>query len=222
MLAGLAVLLCAGTVHADSVFMTPTGAVDTTGSPVSATVDFSLSGSTLTVTLTNLQANQKDAGQLLTDVFFSLSAGSAMLSTQTGDLIDLNSGGSVTNLGTGTLGWGFGAATVNGNSGFELCVICQGGVTATATPHEGIVGPGPYTNANSSIAGNGPHNPLINQTATFTFTGVTPGATISNVYFSFGTTPGDNVSAPEPASLLLLGVGLFGLAAVSRRARVSA
>jgi hypothetical protein len=78
---------------------------------------------------------------------------------------------------------------VNSINGFELCVICQGGPTATATPSEGILGPasldGKYDNANGSIAGNKPHNPFINQTGTFILTGIPAGATVGNVIFSF-------------------------------------
>jgi hypothetical protein len=199
----------ANVAQADQIFSTPTGATDSTGGSVSATVDFSLSGNTLTVTLTNTQAGVANAGQLLTDVFFSLSsAGSPTLSSQTGDLITLSSNGTVTNLGTSALGWGFGAATVGGTSGFELCVICQGGVAAGATPSEGILGPSP--NGNPSIDGNGPHNPFVNQTATFTLTGIPTGATADDVVFSFGTTPGNNVSAPEPGALTLLASALIG------------
>jgi hypothetical protein len=132
----------------------------------------------------------------------------------------VSSSGAITDLGSSTLGWGFGAATVNGTNGYELCVICQGGPTASATPSEGILGPNP--NGNASIDGNGPHNPFVNQTATFTLTGIPTGATANNVIFSFGTTPGDNVSAPEPGTLTLLFSALIGFALFSSRKRLFA
>jgi hypothetical protein len=216
----------AGAARADQIFSTPGGSTSTTGSPVSATVDFSLSGSTLTITLTDTQAGITNAGQLLTDVFFTLSAGSPALSSQTGDLIMIDSGGAITDMGASTLGWGFGPAIVNSTDGFELCVICQGGPTSGATPSEGIIGPTP--NGNGSIDGNKPHNPFINQTATFTLTGVSAGASVGDVLFSFGTVPGDNVpagpptSAPEPSSLLLLAVGLMGVVALTGRKLIAA
>lgn len=220
----VALLSFGGSAFADSIMVsTPVGAQDTAGEPVSAQAIFTLSGTTLTIQLTNLQTGEKSAGQLLTDVFFTLSGSVPTLSSQTGNLITVGSGGVVTPDGTNAaLGWGFGSATVNGNSGLELCVICQGGATAPATPSEGILGPAPYTGANKSIDGNGPHNPFVDQTATFILTGVSANATISNVSFSFGTTPGDNVAAPEPSSLAMLALGLMALLFFARRRRIPA
>lgn len=216
---------CANLAKADQLFVTPTGSTDTTGDSVSASVDFSLgscsAGScSLTITPTDTQSGVTNAGQLLTDVFFTLSAGTpTSLASQTGDEITIASGGGSTNDGSSTLGWGFGAATIAGHSGYEICVICQGSVTGSATPSEGIIGPSP--NGNGSIDGNGPHNPFVNGTATFTLTGIPVGTTISNVSFSFGTTAGDNVGAvspvPEPASMTLFGIGLLALGAKLRR-----
>jgi hypothetical protein len=205
------------------IFTTPLGATEpNNGEPVSAEATFSLSETELTITLTNTLAGIQDAGQLLTDVFFTLSlASTPTLDSQTGDLINVLVDKSVEELGSSDLGWGFGSATIGSLSGYELCVICQGGPTASKTPAQGILGPpsgdGKYENANGSIAGNNPHNPFVNQTATFVLKGITEGATVDDVIFSFSTTPGDNVPAPEPAPMLLLGCALIGLWGARRR-----
>ncbi len=94
--------------------------------------------------------------------------------------------------------------------------VLAGPATGPATL---IIGPGPYTNANGSIRDNNPHNPFINTSATWTlaFAGATAGTVISNVVFSFGTTPGANVPVPIPAAVWLFGSGLLGLVAIARR-----
>jgi hypothetical protein len=80
-----------------------------------------------------------------------------------------------------------------------------------------------YSNANDSIAKTGgPHNPFLfgvkpdamgNGAVHFELdvAGVTDATRATNVVFSFGTTPGDNVAVPIPPSVLLMGSGLLGL-----------
>jgi hypothetical protein len=101
--------------------------------------------------------------------------------------------------------------------------------TPTANPSQEIIGPGPYTNANGSIAGNGAHNPFLNQTATFTIgnSSITANTVVSNVIFSFGTTAGVNVpgvgvvvrgdTVPEPANALLIASGISLIVALRRK-----
>ena len=208
-----------GVAKADQVFTTATGAVNPlTGQSVSATADFGLSANTLTLTLSNTTVGIGSAGQLLTGITFTLSDGSGVsLTNESGDLVSVNGDKTFTDLGTSALGWGFGSTGANI---FEACVICTGSVTSPFTPSEGILGPvsadGKYDNANNSITGNAPHNPFVNGTATYTFS-VPSNVTVSDVTFAFGTTPGATVSAPEPASILLLGIGLVGLPLLIRR-----
>jgi len=226
------VLAAAGNqvARADQIFVTNPGSTDTAGDPVSAEADFSYAGGVWTLALTNLTPNIKDAGQLLTDIFFTANGttiSSSDLSSQTGNLITVLAGGVISDVPSGTsntLGWAFGTATLNGVTGNELCVICQGAVSSPQgiTPAQGILGPptaGVYSNANPSIAGNGSHNPLVENTATITFTGLGSGITFGNVVFSFGTAAGDTVSAPEPGSLSLwlATAGLLALAGLRKK-----
>jgi hypothetical protein len=101
-----------------------------------------------------------------------------------------------------------------------------------AGPAHLIIGPpgGPtYANANGGIAGNGPRNPFLNQSASFTITApnVSSDTTITDVTFSFGTTEGANLipgvpvgaAVPEPGSVVLLGIGAAGLFGYGRRRR---
>jgi hypothetical protein len=105
-----------------------------------------------------------------------------------------------------------------------------------AGPAHLIIGPpgagNVYSNADGSIAGNGPHNPFLNQTATWVINApnVSAATTISAATFSFGTTDGGNLitgvpfssTVPEPGSfgpLLVLGVGGLLMMAARRHRR---
>jgi len=113
-------------------------------------------------------------------------------------------------------GWAFNA-TVSGSLQLDALGTPTG-------PSHLIIGPpgaNGYTNANGSIAGNAPHNPFLNQTATFMLDapGVTDSTTVTSAIFSFGTTAGNDVpgmkTVPDPSSLTLLLVG--GVALVLRK-----
>ena len=87
-----------------------------------------------------------------------------------------------------------------------------------------------YSNANGSIAGNGPHNRFLNQSALFTFTSpdITSDTTITSATFSFGTTegqflvPGVPSTVPIPGALPLFATGLAGLGLLGRRKKAAA
>jgi hypothetical protein len=177
----------------------------------------------VTIVLSDLQANPTDVAQLISDLDFTLSNGatSGSLTSSTGTEISIASNtGTVGSVVSPISGW-----TV---SGLHLTALGGG------QPAHLIIGPGPYTNANGSINGNGPHNPFINGSATFVLavSGVTADTTVNSATFSFGTTAGIDVTGcvgtpgvagcntstvPEPTTLSLLGAGLLGLGFIRRR-----
>jgi hypothetical protein len=202
-------------------FVTPAGAT-TGGGPVSARADITTSDSgNITITLRNLQANPTDVAQLLSDFRFTTSGGApglidSTLSSSSGQEITVNSGGTFSTGATVGAGWVYSHTDTVGT----LDVLAAGG----AGPAHLIIGPpgagGTYSNANGSIAGNGPHNPLLNQSATFTIFGTlsNDSTRITGVTFSFGTTSGVEiqgvplVAVPEPGSIALLATATGTLA----------
>ena len=217
-----AMVACAAVSQASTItYITPSGS-STGGGPVNASATFTTGAGALSITLTDLQANPTDVAQLLSDLDFALSNGATTgsLTSSSGQEITVAGNGTFTTGSNLSTGWG-----VNNN--------VMGGIQLDALGFVGpahlIIGPpsggGTYSNANGSIAGNGPHNPFLNQTATFNLSiaGVTAATTITSATFSFGTTAGVNVTGtpspvPEPATAALLGFGLLVVGAARRKA----
>jgi hypothetical protein len=191
------------------------------GQPVSARVDFTTSAGLITVTLVNLQANPTSVVQAISDISFSAGG---LTSTGAGSFLAQASYISIAN-GVSTpaadpqLSW-----QLTNSGGIYHLNKLWGGSGPQTGPKGLVIGPGPYTNANGSISNNKPHNPFADQSVTFSLAlaGITAATVISDVVFSFGTTPGANVGVlvPIPAAVWLFITGLLGLVAIGRR-RVS-
>ena len=206
-------------------FTTPTGA-KAGGGPVNSEADLTTTAGSILVTLRNLQANPTDVAQLLSDFSFTVGGGGSLTgSSQTGassQELTVNGNGTF-NIGANlttvaAVGWVYSSAATDG----ALDVLTGPG---HAGPAHLIIGPpgggGTYSAANGSIAGNGPHNPFLNQSASFTLTApnVTSDTTITGVTFSFGTTEGANeipgvpvAGVPEPGSIVLFATATGTLA----------
>ena len=159
--------------------------------------------------LTNLQDNPTSVIQSLSDFELTLSTGQTSASLTSSSALErtIASNGTFTNGAVVSTGW---AADLS-----DIGVHVLG--TLIGPAHTLIGGPdgsNVYSNANGSIAGNGPHNPFLAGTATFDLAvlGVTDDSLVTEVTFSFGTTEGNDVTitrrVPEPSTLLLLGAGL--------------
>jgi hypothetical protein len=178
---------------ANSVIFAGTG-TGPDGDIVSGNAMFTVTNNQIQVILTNTTATTHSAGDLFTQIAFTISGGKTVTSeiaASAADVISFPTKGSssFTDLGAKNLlaigEWPLVAPntlTWNGSSG----------------PDYGILGAGPYTSANNSIEGNSPHNPFIVQTASFTLGGASILATdtISNVRFYFGTSPSLSFTVP--------------------------
>jgi len=214
----MAVGLCLLAVSANANIITvDTGAVSVGGSAASAEAVFTTGAGVLNITLRNTEADPAAVAQCLSGLSFVLSSGqtAGTLASSAGKERTIASDGSFTDGSIVATGW-----SLN-----NLFLNVLG--TATAPTHTIIGGPGAGNlyHGNSSILGNGPHNPFLAGDVTFTIdiTGLTAASTITSTMFQFGTATGSDVTVQTPnvpdggMTLALLGTSLCGLGLFARR-----
>ena len=189
------------------------------GHPVDVQATFTTGPDYITVVIDNLQSNPKSVVQNLSGLWFIVSTGqtAGTLDSSLGVprwVADAKEGGTYTDGPAGSTGWELGTNGV----AMYLHVL-----ETAVTPTHLIIGPPDdvsekYPLANGSIAGNPAHNPFLAESATFMLSveGVTATSTITDAIFEFGTSPGDVVITPEPATMSLM---VIGAVAMIRRKR---
>jgi hypothetical protein len=201
------------------IFTTPTGST-TSGGSVSAEADVTTGAGTVTVTLKNLTVDPTSVAQNLSalTLAFNNAVGANSLSSSSSSERTVNGDGTFSDGPTVATGWVESSTT----STLKVDDLGAGGAGPAHTLL-GAPGPGGTYSTGGSIAGNGPHNPFLNQTATFMFSaaGVTANTNVTGATFQFGTkdgsdTVGSNRAAvPEPSVLALSALSLFAFGTVT-------
>lgn len=201
------------------------------GTAVNATADITISGNTMTVTLTDLLTNPNNAANLLNGIKINITGvtGVSDLGANSATIADIAGDGSYTPITAAgatfttseTWNLAYNNSVINLDALHHQPDYTIIGPDANNNFTSGSGDPG-YTGANSSIAGNSSHNPVILGTATFyfTFSGTATENDITGVTFLFGTgsdySGSTLVPVPEPSTivagaLLLLPLGMSAI-----------
>jgi hypothetical protein len=225
------------TAYATSITFTGGGMNGASGNNLAASAEFDLSGSTLTVTLTNT-ATSADAKYVPSDVLTAVYFGTTSLAALTPETASLDGSTVISPDGTNVgSNWeflgGFSPVRglVNGISASGLSVFGQGNFNNCAASNCNNLGgidwglvPSFFPPA-QGINGGFSGRAVVDNTVQFTLS-TTPGfslASVNSVQFQWGTTNSEFSangfsSAPEPSTLLLVGGGMV-LAGLWRRKR---
>jgi hypothetical protein len=192
--------------------------------PNEAEAIITVSTNQITVTLKDLYVNPNSVADNLSAFWFTTSVtptGTPGIASSSADSIDIAGNGAFTDLGNIAPYWAL--TRVSAVTKLDDLTGAAAGPanTIVGAPNAGNI----YAAGGGSLDGNNPHNPFLNQTATWTLneTGITSATTISGVHFQFGTTDGSNTFAgtqvltPEPASAGLFILGGICLLVTGRK-----